>query len=159
FARGAVRPAVACALVVVAAALAGVLAATAEGMLTRPAGVALTALTLAAGGVVWLRGPVLTPRAAWHGCAALTFAVLLPAVHALLPGHARRFSLRGPVRPYAEKQVPVACYPQPRDAVSFYLRDADVRVYRAEESADLLAALDRQPETLLVLTGAHAGDA
>ncbi len=91
--------------------------------------------------------------AAWALCGATTFVVLLTAVHQLLPGYARRFSVRGHVRSVAEDpslaQLPAACYPRRWDGVSFYLRRQDVRAYTEGQLGQLLDDLRRDDETLL----------
>src|SRR5206468_6437418 len=69
-------------------------------------------------------------RASWLAASGATFAVLLAGTHDLLPGYADRFSLRRMARAQAAT-VAVYCYPQPFDAVSFYLRRDDIRVFRA----------------------------
>jgi dolichol-phosphate mannosyltransferase len=120
-------------------------------------------LALIAGGVLaaalWRREG---RRAAgsWALCGAATFALLLVGVHELLPSYARRFSLRGQVRPHAElgadPSLPVICYPRRWDSVSFYLGRSDVRVYTPDRRAALIAALQTQPQTLVfVKSGLH----
>jgi hypothetical protein len=89
----------------------------------------------------------------WLLCAATTFTVLLAGMHAILPGYARHFSMRGQVRPLAtegaDASLPVACYPRGWDSVNFYLQREDVRVYTADERNQLLADLAAAPRTLL----------
>jgi hypothetical protein len=95
----------------------------------------------------------------WGLCLAATFALLFTGVYGLLPGYARKFSLRGLVRPLAasgaEERLPVVCYPRRWNSVSFYLRRDDVRVYTPAELPQLVEALRGRPETLVfVKTGA-----
>jgi dolichol-phosphate mannosyltransferase len=92
------------------------------------------------------------PAVACTLCAAGTFAVLLALVNWSLPGYARRFAMRGQVRPLArlaaDKQIPVACYPKMWDSVSFYLSRADVRVYTVSDRSRLIKDLRGNPRTL-----------
>jgi dolichol-phosphate mannosyltransferase len=131
--------------------------------LCRPAAAALLAGGAAAGlaGLV-RRGPACQGSRSYALCGGVTFLVLLLAVHHLLPAYARRFALRGQVRPHAElcadRSVPVACYPRRWDSVSFYLRREDVRVYGPGERAALLADLRRRPGMLLFVKSGKALD-
>jgi dolichol-phosphate mannosyltransferase len=99
-------------------------------------------------------------RVSWGLCGAATFAVLLTAVCLVLPGYARRFSMRGSLRPQArlglEKEVPVLCYPRRWDSVSFYLQRTDIRVFPRERRPQLIAELRTRPETLLVVKSDHS---
>jgi dolichol-phosphate mannosyltransferase len=129
------------------------LLAAAAGVLSAALGVGLAGAAAAAlvalGRSPWRE----QPRAAWGLCALTTFALLLVGVHALLPGYARKYSLRGNVRPLAEtageEALPAASYPRRWDSVSFYLRRDDVRAYTRGQRADLVAALRDRNETLL----------
>jgi dolichol-phosphate mannosyltransferase len=145
--------------IVLAAGLAGGLAAAGAGLLRWPAALLLAAA--AAGGLLFAARPEwrARPRAMWGLCLTSTFALLFTGVYGVLPSYARRFSLRGLVRPLAEsadeERLPVACYPRRWNSVSFYLRRDDVRVYTPAELPQLVEALRRRPETLVfVKTGA-----
>jgi dolichol-phosphate mannosyltransferase len=145
-------------LVLVAGVAAGLAAPTA-GLLRWPAGLLLAAA--AAGGLVAVARPDWRgrPRVAWGLCVATTFGLLFAGVYGLLPGYARKFSLRGHVRPLADEgadpTVPVVCYPRRWHSVSFYLRRDDVRVYTPAELPRLVEALRAHDETLVfVKTGA-----
>jgi dolichol-phosphate mannosyltransferase len=145
--------------VVLAAGLAGSLAAAGAGLLRWPA--ALTLAAGAVGGLVFAARPDwrARPLAAWGLCLAATFALLFAGVHNLLPGYARKFSLRGVVRPLAElaaeERLPVVSFPRRWNSVSFYLRRDDVRVYGAAELPQLVETLRGRRETLVfVKTGA-----
>jgi dolichol-phosphate mannosyltransferase len=98
--------------------------------------------------------------ASWALCGAVTFTVLFAGVHLLLPSYARRFSLRGQVRPHIalgrDPQVPVMCYPHRWDSVSFYLRRNDVRVYTPERRQRLMADLAAQPQALVFVKSDHS---
>jgi len=118
----------------------------------RPASGAAVATAAAAG--LWClrrRGP--GPAGSWVLCGAVTFAVLLAAVHQVLPGYTRKFSIREQVRPQlqvsATAHLPVVCYPHRWDSVSFYLRRNDVHVYTPAQRHDLMALLRAQPDTLV----------
>jgi 4-amino-4-deoxy-L-arabinose transferase-like glycosyltransferase len=90
----------------------------------------------------------------WAGAAAGTFLVLFGAAQYLLPVYAGKYSLRDQVVPHAEAcagAVPVLCYPHGWDAVSFYLRRSDVRVFREAQLGDMVAALGQQPRSLVVV--------
>jgi dolichol-phosphate mannosyltransferase len=100
-------------------------------------------------------GPPRGAGVSWGLCGATTFAVLLAAVHLVLPGYARKFSMRGSLRPQAGlglgRDVPVLCYPRRWDSVSYYLRRNDVRVFPRDRRPQLIAELRTRPETLLVV--------
>src|SRR5262249_18807482 len=97
-------------------------------------------------------GPLPRLRTSWGLCGG-TFTLLFAAVHQLLPGYARRFSLRAQVQPHqeisADPHVPVVCYPRRWDSVSFYLRRNDVQTYPPDQRDQLIAALLARPNTLL----------
>jgi hypothetical protein len=143
---------------VLAAGIAAGLAAAPAGLLRWPT--ALLSAGAAAGGLLLVSRPEWRgrPRAAWGLCVAATFALLFAGVYGLLPGYARKFSLRGAVRPLAEavEDEPVVCYPRRWDSVSFYLRRNDVHVYTAAERPQLVEALRARRETLVfVKTGPY----
>lgn len=102
------------------------------------------------------------PRAAvgWSLCGGVTFALLLAGVGVALPGHARRFSLRGQLRPQAgflaETGLPVRSYPRHWDSVAYYLRPRDLQAYGPESKPALLADLQQRHETLLVVKTSRA---
>jgi dolichol-phosphate mannosyltransferase len=94
-------------------------------------------------------------RLSWAACGGTTFAVLLVGVLQLQAPYNRQFALRGHLRAQtdlaAARGVPVVCYPQRWDSVSFYLPAADVRVYSAAERGRLLADLRARPRVLLLV--------
>jgi hypothetical protein len=96
-----------------------------------------------------------SPQRLWAVCGTATFLVLLAGTHLLQPAYARKFSLRGEVRPQAalgaDPSVPVVCYPRRWDSVSFYLKRDDVRVFTPGQSAELFALLREQPRTVVVV--------
>ncbi|HKI34924.1 MAG TPA: glycosyltransferase [Gemmataceae bacterium] len=138
---------------VLVAGLAGSLVAPAVGLLRWP--VAVLPAAAAVGGLLFVSRPQwrARPRAAWGLCVAATFALLFAGVYGLLPNYARKFSLRGQVRPLAEAgqeaPLPVVCYPRRWDSVSFYLRRDDVQVYTPAELPQLVEALRAHRETLV----------
>jgi dolichol-phosphate mannosyltransferase len=93
------------------------------------------------------------PQTSWALCAGTTFVLLFTAVHQLLPGYARKFSLRGEVRRHfliaSQAHVPVACYPHRWDSVGFYLGRRDVQVYTPERHQEMIADLKKQKDTLI----------
>jgi hypothetical protein len=110
--------------------------------------------------VVALRTKEWQPARAWLVCGVATFAVLFVGIQQVLPGYARRFSLRDQVQPLAElaqeDAVQVACYPRRWDSVSFYLLRNDVQVYAADRREEFLADLEKQPTTLVFIKSANA---
>jgi len=119
----------------------------------------------AAAGMGWLAFRRLrqTPRGSWAACAFSTFTVLFLAVHFLLPGYYRRFSIRTQVRSLMgasyHPRTPVVCYPHYCDSVSFYLDRHDVRSYGSGDRDRLIADLHGSPETLVfVKTGKALND-
>jgi 4-amino-4-deoxy-L-arabinose transferase-like glycosyltransferase len=91
----------------------------------------------------------------WRACAVVTFLVLAVGVQYLLPAYNRQFALRGDLQANAawrdRPSIPVVCYPQRYDSVSFYLPHANVRVFTLNQRAELLASLRDHPETLLLI--------
>jgi dolichol-phosphate mannosyltransferase len=138
---------------VLVAGLGACLVAAAAGLLRWPTALLLAGITCAGLHFVSRSRWRVRPRAAWCLCVATTFALLLTAVYGLLPGYARRFSVRGQVRPLVEvaggRTLPVVCYPRRWESVSFYLQRNDVRVFTATEFPQLVEALRSQPETLV----------
>jgi 4-amino-4-deoxy-L-arabinose transferase-like glycosyltransferase len=138
-------------VLVLALAVGGSILAACLGMQTW--GSAAAVATTAAAGLWCLRRHSPGLVGSWILCGAVTFAVLLVAVHQVLPGYTRKFSLRKQVRPQvpvsANPQLPVVCYPHGWDSVSFYLRRNDVRVYTPAQRHDLMALLRAQPDTLV----------
>jgi dolichol-phosphate mannosyltransferase len=142
--------ALALALGAIVAGLAGAL-----GVWDPGAGV-VAAPALAVLGLVWCWcGRGRPAPLAWGVCAGTLLVLLLAGVHQVLPGYNRKFSPRGQVRRHLEQaadpRVPVICYPKRWDAVSFYLRRDDVRVYGPAERARMIADLDARPHSLVVV--------
>ncbi len=111
---------------------------------------------------LWQRGP---SRVAWRGwatCGVTVFALLLAAVHLLLPTYHRAFALRGQVRRHLElvkeTSLPVASYPKRWDSISFYLDRNDVEVYSAAQRTKLIRDLRKHEQTLLFVKQGEALD-
>jgi hypothetical protein len=140
-------------LLVLSAGAGGSLVALAAGLQKPLFGLLVTAAAL--GGLAFLlhRGPSRPVGLSWAWCGGITFALLLSAVHGILPGYAHKFSLRAQVRPQqdlgVDPAVPVVCYPHRWDSVSFYLRRDDVRVYTTDQRQHLIADLRSRPSTLV----------
>jgi dolichol-phosphate mannosyltransferase len=113
------------------------------------------ALTLEALTLIGLAYFAARSGVSWGACAAVTFAVLGLGVYHLQPAYNEQFALPGHLRSDADlaatERLPVICYPQRWDSVSFYLPHADVRVYTLEQRRQLLADLSGRPRTLLVV--------
>lgn len=88
----------------------------------------------------------------WTVGTAAAFLLMLATVHTAFPHLAQTNSMRSQVRDHlaeaVDKSVPVICYPRGWDSVSFYLGRSDVRVYRREQRAQLIADLQANPRTL-----------
>jgi dolichol-phosphate mannosyltransferase len=102
-------------------------------------------------------------RFSWGGCAAVTFLVLGLGVFYLQPAYNRQFALGSHLRSDCKlagvDHLPVVCYPQRWDSVSFYLPRADVRVYTLEQRQQLLVDLRSRPRTLLLVKSGKVLDA
>lgn len=89
----------------------------------------------------------------WVLGGAATFVILFLALQQLLPGYARKFSMRAQVRPNRElsddANLAVVCYPHAWDSVSFYLRRNDVHGYSPDRRESLIADLRSRPQTLV----------
>lgn len=137
-------------LVLGAGVLLSVLAVTAG--LQKPGRSAVMASTATVGiAAIWMLGRKrrLVPAAGL--CAGTTFALLLAGIQLVLPGYARKFSLRSQTKPMArflrDAAVPVACYPHLWDSIPFYLGRDDIRVYSAADRRRLVADLAASPQT------------
>jgi dolichol-phosphate mannosyltransferase len=122
-----------------------------------------TALVLAAVGVSGLLALILTRRSVtWPVSAAASFAVLLAGIQVLLPEYNRRFALRTHLRAHVgqfdDEHLTVICYPQRWDSVSFYLPDAEVKVYSARERRQLFAGLRNGGRVLLAARSGRSLD-
>jgi 4-amino-4-deoxy-L-arabinose transferase-like glycosyltransferase len=125
---------------------------------------ALGVVMLAAAAMVWLvcRCRRQTPVAAWTACGLATFALLLLAVHGLLPSYYHKFSMRSQVRcvtaAASRPEVPAVCYPHHWDSISFYLGRQAVRSYSHAQRDRLMEGLRRRPETLVFVKSGPALD-
>jgi len=118
-----------------------------------------TALVAAAVGLAGLAILLAARRAVrWPVAAGVSFGVLLGGIQVLLPEYNRHFGLRTHLRAHAGQrsagQLKVICYPQRWDSVSFYLPDAEVKVFSASERQRLFAELrDGEPAVLAARAG------
>jgi dolichol-phosphate mannosyltransferase len=147
-------------LLVLALGVGGGLVTALMGLLAPVAAGLLVGLCGAGFAVVHVRGFPRRAAGTWVACGAATFVLLMVAVSQVLPNYARRFSLRGQVRPHAElaqiRRIPVVCYPRRWDSVSYYLRRNDVGVYTSACREHLIADLRSQPETLVFVKSDHS---
>jgi 4-amino-4-deoxy-L-arabinose transferase-like glycosyltransferase len=151
------RPAFRATLAVLALGL-GLAGLATTRQVVRPGSGVLLAGAAAVGMVlVWRRRAV-----SWGACALTTFAVLFLAVVQLYHGYNRQFALRSQLRAAVgvprTPGLPVVCYPQRWDSVSFYLPQADVRVYTAAQQRELLDDLRSRPRTLVLVKSAALHD-
>jgi 4-amino-4-deoxy-L-arabinose transferase-like glycosyltransferase len=112
-------------------------------------------LALALGGYVDIACQLGRMRPAYWACAAAaSFLLLLTAGYWLLPRYADKYSVRGRIIPHAEAcadGVPVICYPHIWDGVSYYLQRSDIRVFPPSGLEDMVSALQKQRQTLVVV--------
>jgi dolichol-phosphate mannosyltransferase len=141
------------ALTALALGLGVALAATFAKLITPATSLALAGAALLLAAVVVFAGRAVT----WAATAAATFTVLLAGLHVLLPAYNQQFALRKELWTHAElaptRRLRVVCYPQRYDSVSYYLPNADVRVYTADQKRQLLRDLRRGDTLLLVKSG------
>ena len=121
----------------------------------------LTALILAATALTGLALLTFSSRAvAWPNAAIVSFVVLLAGIQFLMPAYNDHFGLRSHLRAhvaqYDDARLTVICYPQRWDSVSFYLPDAEVKVYSARERQQLFAELRGGPRVLLAAKSGKA---
>jgi dolichol-phosphate mannosyltransferase len=128
-------------------------AAWAASILSTVQALFLTAAVVALLAVVLWRGCGDRPEHSWVCCGVVTFGLLLAGVQLVLPAYARRFSVRGQVRPLAElcatARLPVACYPRRWDSIGFYLRRSDVRAFARDQRPELFRVMQDHACTLL----------
>jgi 4-amino-4-deoxy-L-arabinose transferase-like glycosyltransferase len=127
------------------------LLAAGRGLIPAPAGGLLVGL-MSLGLFV-----LLTRRKAvsWAACALATAGALTAGVWVLLPGYNTQYALREPLEQYAGRSggagLPVFCYPQRWDSVSFYLPGAAVRAYSREQRHQMFLDLREHPQALLLV--------
>jgi 4-amino-4-deoxy-L-arabinose transferase-like glycosyltransferase len=95
-------------------------------------------------------------RATWLSAGTVAFALVALAAHDLLPGYARRFSLKRAAQVEPLTSV-VYSYPQSFDAVTFYRRD-DVRAFGPNQRAQLVTELQDAGSTLLYVKTNHLNE-
>jgi dolichol-phosphate mannosyltransferase len=89
-------------------------------------------------------------QASWAVSASVTAGVLVSGILVLLPAYNTQFALRDALRQPPE-DVPIFCYPQRWDSVTFYLPGADVRAYARDQRDRLLLDLKQHPDALLLV--------
>jgi dolichol-phosphate mannosyltransferase len=127
------------------------LAATYTKLIPPMTGMLLAGAALLAIGAVAFAGRAVS----WVVTAAATLVCLLGGIHLLLPAYNQQYALRKELRTYAEvaasDRPSVVCYPQRFDSVSYYLPQAAVRVYTADQKQQMLRDLQHSDGTLLVV--------
>jgi 4-amino-4-deoxy-L-arabinose transferase-like glycosyltransferase len=115
-----------------------------------------TGLAIAGVAVVLFVAVLAVRRVSWAVCAATTFLVLFAGVEHLLPAYNQQFALRAELAAEARRapvasKLSVACYPQRFESASFYLPQAEVRVYNVDQRRQLFDDLRRRRDTLLLV--------
>jgi dolichol-phosphate mannosyltransferase len=150
------------AALVMASGLVVIVLASAAGIVRPAEAAALAGASVIALALCLAIGTRLRPESSWMATGMATFASLFIALHSLLPGYARCYSLRAQARPLAasarDQQVPVVSYPRRWDSVSFYLRRNDVRVYTPADRHRLVSDLRASPRTLAFIKSDHSLD-
>jgi dolichol-phosphate mannosyltransferase len=129
------------------------LTAVGIGLIPPTLGIGLTGSALLIGAALAWSAMRLRPVQAWWLCGVIAFVLLFVGVFVFLPANARKYSVRGQIRPLAEatEPVPVACYPHGWDSVRFYLPRHSIRVYGAAERGQLIDDLRKRPATVIVV--------
>jgi dolichol-phosphate mannosyltransferase len=144
---------------VLAVGMAAPLAASYAGLAKPTSCILMAAFTAAGMGYLAHRSRGQSLQSSWVACALSTFAVLFLALHVLLPGYYRKFSLRTAIRSPAasshRSHDTVICYPHLWDSVTFYLGHDDVRAYGPTSRDLLIADLRSRPESLLMVKSGH----
>jgi hypothetical protein len=147
-------------VLVLSAGAIGITGAIVVGLLKPAHGFPAVLVALAALLYLWRRRRDRHLMGSWAACAAMTFALLFLSLDKLLPGYARKFSLRSQVGAQAklivDEKVPIACYPHRWDSVNFYLGRSDIAVYQPEERNRLIRDLKANPNTVLFVKSDHA---
>jgi dolichol-phosphate mannosyltransferase len=95
-------------------------------------------------------------KANWLSAGAVALGLVALAAHDLLPGYARRFSLKRAAQTDPAISA-VYCYPQPFDAVSFY-RQEPIRSFGADNRGRLIGELQHAGPALLFVKTSHLND-
>jgi dolichol-phosphate mannosyltransferase len=95
-------------------------------------------------------------KANWLSAGTVALGLVALAAHDLLPGYARRFSLKRAAQADPTTSA-VYCYPQPFDAVSFY-RQEPIRAFSADDRGRLIAELQHAGSALLFVKTSHLHD-
>jgi hypothetical protein len=149
--------------------LAASIAATAWATGALTAGLAATAgvlplvlaASLAAAGALLALLSALRPSAPWAASIACTFLVLFLGVQTLQPAYNQRFALRSSLHRHAPLvdagRLPILCYPQRWDSVTFYLPGAWVMSFARGQEELLAAEVRARPEALLLVKPKSGG--
>jgi 4-amino-4-deoxy-L-arabinose transferase-like glycosyltransferase len=92
-------------------------------------------------------------QANWLSAGTVALGLVALAAHDLLPGYARRFSLKRAAQADPAATA-VFCYPQPFDAVSFY-RQEPIRVFAADQRGRMMSDLRNAGAALLFVKTTH----
>jgi dolichol-phosphate mannosyltransferase len=95
-------------------------------------------------------------RANWLSAGTVALGLVALAAHDLLPGYARRFSLKRTAQVDPTASV-VFSYPQPFDAVTFYRQD-DIRAFGPDHRARLMTELQDAGAALLFVKTHHLNE-
>ena len=115
---------------------------------------AIAPVVIAALALGWLaRGQ---RRANWLSAGTVALGLVALAAHDLLPGYARRFSLKRTAQVEPTASV-VYSYPQPFDAVTFYRQEA-VRAFGADNRPRLMTELRDAGNALLFVKTSHLNE-
>ena len=98
-------------------------------------------------------------RMAWPLGAGAMALFLLGGVQFFLPAYNRLFALRDDLKAYAAEkpltQLHIICYPLRFDSASYYLPNASVESYRADQRDEMLRKLETCDQTLLLIKSGH----
>lgn len=127
------------------------LAASVSGLIAPSVAISTVAVGMTfLGFIAWT-----TQGVSWGATGLVTLAILVLGIRGLLPAYNQRFGLREDLRTMAllnrDGQVPVFCFPQRWDSVSFYLPNAEVHVYGRKQLPELLRDLHDHPEAILLV--------
>jgi 4-amino-4-deoxy-L-arabinose transferase-like glycosyltransferase len=122
----------------------------------------VTALAFVGVVLILLAVVAMVRQVSWAACAATTFLVLYAGVDHLLPAYNQQFALRSELVAEARwsptPKLTIACYPQQYESARFYLPQADVHVYSADQRRQLFDDLKQKPNTLLLVKSGKVKD-
>jgi 4-amino-4-deoxy-L-arabinose transferase-like glycosyltransferase len=95
-----------------------------------------------------------------RSAAAIAIMFMAAAQHLAVPWYAAYRSpgarLEDVSRYFADRDIPVICFPRPCDSLGFYLNRDDLRSFRSKQIDALRAALREHPRTVVVCTHRHS---